>query len=83
MSENGEKCWSLFPKAQGDIVECLVSSTAQRESVYFHRGLKKLENICIWEADCGKWVIVSGDSSNQTLKSVHRMPGGNQGVPST
>ncbi len=32
MSENGEKCWSLFPKAKGDVLKCLVLSTTQRYS---------------------------------------------------
>ena len=29
MSENGEKCRSVFPKAQGDVLKCLVLSTIQ------------------------------------------------------
>ena len=29
MSENGEKCWSVFPKAQDDVFKCLVLSTTQ------------------------------------------------------
>ena len=43
MSENGEKCGSVFPKVQDDILKCLVLSTTQRYSVYCHRGEKKLE----------------------------------------
>ena len=47
MSENGEKCGSVLPKAQDDVLKCLVLSTTQRYSVYCHRGEKKLENIHI------------------------------------
>ena len=43
MSENGEKCGSVFPKAQDDVLKCLVLSTTQRYSVYCPRGKKKLE----------------------------------------
>ena len=32
-----------FPKAQDDILKCLVLSTTQRYSVYCHRREKKLE----------------------------------------
>ena len=50
MSENGKKkCQSVFPKAQDDVLKCLVLFTTQRYSVYFHRG-KKPENIHFEEA---------------------------------
>ena len=45
MSENAKKCRPVFPKAQGDVLKCLVLSTTQRYSVYCHRGGKKAENI--------------------------------------
>ena len=48
MSENGEKCGSVFPqKAQDDVLKCLVLSPTQRDSVYCHRGEKTLEHIHI------------------------------------
>ena len=47
VSENGEKRRSVFPKAQDDVLKCLVLSTTQRYSVYCHRGVKKPENIHI------------------------------------
>ena len=43
MSENGEKCASVFPKAQDDVLKCLALSTTPRYSAYCHRGEKKLE----------------------------------------
>ena len=41
--ENGQKCRLVFPKAQEDVLKCLVLSTAQRYSVCCHRGGKKAE----------------------------------------
>lgn len=32
-----EKCRSVFPKAQDDVLECLILSTSQRYSVCYHR----------------------------------------------
>ncbi len=58
MSENGEKYWSLFPKAQGDVLKILVLSTTQKYLVYCAGTLTFLvylvylglpENIHIWE----------------------------------
>lgn len=42
MVEIGEK---VFPKAQDDILKCLVLSTTQRYLTYCHREGKKPENI--------------------------------------
>ena len=50
MSENGVKCRSVFPETQGDVLKCRVLSTIQRYSVYFHREVKKPENVHISEA---------------------------------
>ena len=47
MSENGEKWQSVFPKAQDDVLKCLVLSKTQRHSVNCHKGVKKTENIHI------------------------------------
>ena len=44
MSENGEKCQSVFPKAQDDVLKCLGLSITQRYSDFCHRGVKKPEN---------------------------------------
>ncbi len=33
MSENSEKCWSLFPKAHGDVLKCLVFSFAGKPTL--------------------------------------------------
>ncbi len=38
-------------KVQGDVLKYLVLSTTQSYSVCCHRGLKKAENIHIWEAE--------------------------------
>ena len=48
MSENCEKCRSVFPKAQEDVLECLTLS-ATIYSVYCQRS-KKCDNIYIKEA---------------------------------
>ena len=40
----------VYPKAQDDVLKCLVLYTTQRYSVYCHRGVKKPENIHIQEA---------------------------------
>ena len=32
----------MFPKAQDDILKCLVLSATQRYSVYCHRGVKRI-----------------------------------------
>ena len=45
MLENGKKYLINVPKAQDDVLKCLVLSTAQRYSVYCQRGGKKPENI--------------------------------------
>ena len=50
MSENGEKCQSVFPKVQDGILKCFILSTIQRYSVYCHRGGRKPENINCEEA---------------------------------
>ena len=48
MSENGEKCWSMFPKSPKlHPSNVVVLSTTQRYSVYCHRGVNKPENILI------------------------------------
>ena len=44
MTESGEKCPSLFPKAQDDV---LVLSTSQRCSVHSRRGVREAENMNI------------------------------------
>lgn len=44
--------WSI-PKAQEDILKCLVSSSILRYSAYYHRGAKTPENIHTTEA--GGW----------------------------
>ena len=52
MSENGKKnVDKMFPKAQDDILKCLILSTTQKYSVYCHRGGKKPENIHILESE--------------------------------
>lgn len=51
MSEYGEKYWSVFSKSQADVLQCLVLSTTKRRWDYCRRGLKKAENIQIWEAE--------------------------------
>ena len=48
--KNDEKCRSVFPKAQYDILKCLVLSTTQRYSGYCQRGGKKPGNIHFEEA---------------------------------
>ena len=45
MSETGEKCWSVLPKANDDILKCLALSTTQRISVERYWGGKKPEYI--------------------------------------
>ena len=39
-----EKCQSLFPKAQNDVLK-YPEMTSQRYSVYCHKGGKKQENV--------------------------------------
>ena len=55
MSENGEKCWSLFPKDQGDVLsfKCYVQNTKIFILLPL-KGLQKPENIHIWEAKLRK-----------------------------
>ena len=38
---------SVFPKAQDDAIRCLVLSTTQKYSVYYHNGVNKPEKIHI------------------------------------
>ena len=47
MPKNSDKCGSMHLKTQYDVLKCLVLATAQRYSVYCHRGGKKPENIPI------------------------------------
>lgn len=45
MSENVEKCRSVFPKPQDEVLKGLVLFKTQTYSLYCHRGEKKQENI--------------------------------------
>lgn len=49
MSENGEKCWSVFLKSQDDVLIFLVLSTTQRYLVHCQKGGKKPEHLHIEE----------------------------------
>lgn len=49
--KNCEKCQLVSPRAQDEALQRLVSSTAERYSVYCHRGETEPENNHIYEAD--------------------------------
>ena len=50
MEENCDKCLLLFPKAQEEVLKCLVLSKSQLYSVYFYKRVKKvliLDNLIV------------------------------------
>ena len=52
MSENGEKCLSLFPRYQGEVIKyqiCLHLKDIQFTVIL--SGVKKWENIHIWQTE--------------------------------
>ena len=51
MSENNEKCQSMFDKAQDEVLRSLVFLETHRYLVYCHRGANTLENIHMKELE--------------------------------
>ena len=69
MPENG---LSVFPKAQDDVLKCLVLSTTQRCLVYCHRGRKKLGNIHVQEVKIRENGQFSGEKKEKTISQLSK-----------
>ena len=70
MSENGEKCWSVFSKASDDVLKCLVIFTPQRYSIYCHSGVKWLCGVFnIYISECCKIKFNQLDNTLLKVKS--------------
>lgn len=67
IEKKGEKCSSVFPKAQDDALRCLVLSPTQRYLVYCHSGVKEQGNICIMQLGSGIFFL------KNLIKLIHQL----------